>query len=363
MTKIKILGQCFFLMFALCIASASAQLGIQVVDVMGDSISKGFNAGSAFPCSNGDQESYNWMTSDTHGTNFCGVGTEGVFSVFERMECDAGANLITPFPNHAVSGATLVRDFATQASNVKTYFSSQPSNRLAVVFFGHNDNCSGTVTKVNASCSSTDLDPANYCKTKPEAFERELRKGLDTLMSIGTTRIGVVAPVRVSQLCNFGTKTNCQLSGTCQFLWGTVSICGPLTRDCSATRIMDTYSTMKIYRDIIKAVTEEYETIRPGQASQIVFIGGQTVGGGVRAAGTTFVYSDGPWFYRFSSEQISCCDCFHPSGLGQDTLARLLKNGLTCSRLNPCCRDTGNPLGDGKCSTRQYKRTFYRGLL
>ena len=355
-----ILAACLSLAFA---ATDLAQLGIQAIDITGDSISKGFNAGNAFPCSNGDQETYNWLTSDTHGSAFCTAGSEGVFSVFERMECDAGANLFAPLPNHAVSGATLVHDFLTQAGNVKNYLATQPVQRMAVVFLGHNDNCSGTITKSNTSCSSTDLDPANYCKTKPDTFERELRKGLDVLMSIGNTRVGVVSPVRVSQLCNFGSKSNCQIGGTCQFLWGNVSICGSLTRDCSSTRIIDSYTTLKVYHDVLTSVEAEYAAIPIGGMSAIVMIGGETVGGGVKAAGTTFVFSDGPWFYRFSSEHISCCDCFHPSGLGQDTLARLLKNGLSCSRLNPCCKDTGDALSDGSCATVDRKRSYYRGLF
>jgi hypothetical protein len=344
-------------------ASTRAQLGIQAVDISGDSISKGFNAGNAFPCSNGDQETYNWMTSDTHGASFCGVGSENVFSVFEQMECDAGMNLIAPLPNHAASGATMVADFVSQAGSIRTYLSAQPATRLAAVFLGHNDSCSGSVTKVNASCSGSDLDPNNYCKTTPDAFERELRKGLDILMSIGDTRIGVISPIRVSQLCNFGTKSNCQIGSSCQFLWGNINICPSLTRDCSSARIMDTYTAMKSYHDIIKRVTEEYGTIRDGGRSPVVMIGGQIVGGGVKAFGTVFAYSDVPWFYRFSSAQISCCDCFHPSGLGQDVLARLLKNGLFCTRANPCCKDTGDTLADGKCATLNYRQTHHQGIF
>jgi hypothetical protein len=344
-------------------ASTFAQLGIQAIDVAGDSISKGFNASSAFPCSNADQETYNWLTSDTHGTNLCGAGNEGVFSVRERMECSTGANIIAAQPNHAASGATLVRDFNTQASNVRTYLMSQPADRLAVVFLGHNDNCGGTITKTNTSCASPDLDPANYCKTRPDSFERELRKGLDILMSIGNTRIGVLAPVRVSQLCNFGTKTNCQLAGTCQALWGAVNICGSLTRDCSSTRIVDSYSTMRSYRDILNAVSADYAAIPDFGSSPIVTIGGETVGGALKAAGTVFAYSDGPWYYRFNADQLSCCDCFHPSAIGQNMLARLLKDGLACSRLNPCCKDTGDLLSDGKCSRSQRKNTYYAGLF
>jgi len=354
---------CAALLAACFAAAASAQLTIQAIDVTGDSISKGFNARSAAPCSNGDQETYNWLSSDTHGAAFCSAGGEGVFSILEQIECEAGTNILAASPNHAVSGATLVRDFVSQAGNVRTYLAAQPATRLAVVFLGHNDNCSGNAAKVNASCSNSDLDPANYCRTRPDSFEREVRKGLDILMSVSDTRIGVLSPVRVSQLCNFGNKANCQFAGSCQFLWGFVNICAPLTRDCSTTRIVDTYTTLKIYHDILKNVTTEYAAIPPGGMSRIVMIGGQTVGGGVRAAGTEFVFSDGPWYYRFNADQISCCDCFHPSATGQNTLAKLAKSGLACSRINPCCKDTGDPLSDGKCMTRERKRIYYQGLL
>lgn len=343
--------------------AARAQINVSVVDVMGDSISKGFNASSASPCSNGDQENYNWLTSDTHGGALCSTGPENVFSVFERMECDLSTQLIAPSTNHAFSGATLVRDLVTQAGNVKTYLQSVPAQRMAVVFIGHNDSCSGTIAKTNASCSNSDLDPANYCRTRPDSFERELRKGLDILITTGDTRIAVVAPVRVSQLCNFGGKSNCQLGGSCSLLWSLVNICGSLTRGCSATRVIDTYNTMSRYRDILKNVTAEYEAVAVGDASPTIMIGGATVGGAIKAAGTTFGYSDAPWFYRFSIEQLSCCDCFHPSASGQDALARLLSTGLTCSRRNPCCRDTGDPLNDGKCLTTNRKATYYRGLF
>jgi hypothetical protein len=120
---------------------------------------------------------------------------------------------------------------------------------------------------------------------------------------------------------------------------------------------------MKTYHDILKAVTEEYAAIPDFGSSQVIMIGGQTVGGGVKAAGTIFTYSDAPWYYRFTADQLSCCDCFHPSALGQDTLGRLMKVGLTCSRLSPCCKDTGDALTDGRCSTLTRKSTFYRGLL
>ncbi len=103
-------GLAQFVLLLLLAISVSAQLGIQAVDVSGDSISKGFNASSASPCSNGDQENYNWITSDTHGFSFCSAGSENVFSIFEQMECDAGMSLFAPAPNHAASGATMASD-------------------------------------------------------------------------------------------------------------------------------------------------------------------------------------------------------------------------------------------------------------
>ncbi|MGI8641179.1 MAG: SGNH/GDSL hydrolase family protein [Pyrinomonadaceae bacterium] len=341
---------------------ADAQLNIQAIDVAGDSISKGVNAGGA-PCANADQEQYNWITGDTHGVNFCSAGSENVYSVLERLECDYQTNIFTALPNHAASGARMLSDFLAQAGNIKTYLNSQPAPRMAAVFLGHNDNCSGTITKTNASCSNSDLDPNNYCRTKNDAFEREFRKGLEVLMSIPNTRIAVAAPVRVSQLCNFQNKANCQAPISCQVLWSNVNICGSLTQDCSPARIADTYKTMKAYRDILKNVTAEYAAIADGGTSRVVTIGGEIIGGGIKASGAAFIYSDAAWRYRFNADQLSCCDCFHPSAIGQDKLAQIMKNGLTCSPIQPCCRDTGDPLVDGKCSRRELKRISYNGLF
>lgn len=357
---------CVFLCLAFLLVfsfQAEAQLNIRAIDVAGDSISKGFNAGSQFPCANTDQEQFNWITGDTHAGNFCSAGSENVFSVLERLECDYGTDIFKAFPNHAASGARMLDDFLPQATNIKTYLNAQFAPRMAAVFLGHNDNCSGTVTKINASCSNPDLDPNNYCRTKAEVFEREFRKGLEILMTISNTRIAVAAPVRVSQLCNLGGKTNCQVPATCQFLWNNVNICASLTKDCSPARIADTYTTMKAYRDILKSVTAEYALISDGAVSRVVTVGGETVGGAAKAAGTAFIYSDAAWQYRFKAEQLSCCDCFHPSAVGQDQLGRMMKNGLSCSRIQPCCKETGDPLTDGKCARTEVKRVYYNGFF
>lgn len=342
--------------------TANAQLTIQAIDVAGDSISKGFNASSAFPCSNGDQEQYNWFTSDTHGTNLCGRGSENVYSFAERLECEYGMNIVAKNPNSAASGARLLSDFVNQANSIRTFLNAQTGQRLAAVFLGHNDGCSTTLTKTNASCATTDQDTNNYCRTKNDAFEREFRKGLDILITTSNTRIGVMSPVRVSQLCNFGSKTNCQIGGSCQFLWNNVNICGSLTRGCSNAQVVDAFNTMKGFREILMRVTAEYSAIPVGGTSPVIMIGGQMVGGATRAAGTSFVYSDAAWNYKFNSEQLSCCDCFHPSAIGQDTLAQMAKIGVSCSKTAPCCRDTGDDLTDGKCERTERKRKYYNGL-
>lgn len=360
--KIKRILTASFCLIALSVSSLG-QLNIRAIDVAGDSISKGYNAQSSSPCPNGDQEQYNWITSKTNGTANCALGAEGVFSVRERLECSLGTSIAGSNPNSARSGAQMLTDFLIQSNSIKSYLLTQNSPRLAAVFMGHNDSCAGTITKTNASCPSADQDPNNYCRTKPGSFEREFRKGMDILMSVSDTRIGVMAPVRVSQLCNFGSKSNCQLGGTCGLLWSLTNICGSLTRDCSDTRVTDNYNTMKVFRDILKNVSAEYAAIPEGGTSPVVIVGGEMVGGGIKAAGTHFVYSDAPWFYRFSSNQLSCCDCFHPSALGQDKIGELITEGMTCSVLTPCCRDTGNPVIDGKCTRREVKRIHYKGLF
>ncbi len=92
-------------------------------------------------------------------------------------------------------------------------------------------------------------------------------------------------------------------------------------------------------------------------------VGGETVGGTAKAAGTLFVYSDAAWQFRFKSAQLSCCDCFHPSAAGQDQLGRIMKNGLSCSPIQACCKETGDPLIDGKCARTEVKRVYYKGFF
>jgi hypothetical protein len=348
---------------------------IATVDVSGDSICKAFNGRGAFPCPNRDQEQFNWATSDTHGTDFCSAGPEGVYSHAERIECARGSAVVSANPNHARSGADMLTDFVDQAVAIRDYISTQPAPRYVPVLLGHNDVCGGTVLKYHASCPrGSDQDPTNYCRTRPAAFERELRKGLDVLITIPDTRIGVAAMVRVSQLCNLGSKLSCQTFTSCRDLWAAAAytgwifgsdngICGSLTVNCSDRRLIDAYLTAKAYRDVTERVAAEYALVAPGAPSPVVTVAGETVGGAVKASGVSVLYSDVAWRFRFGPAHLNCCDCFHPSPAGQNAASRVLFEGLTCTPSQPCCHDTGDPLTDARCAEVDTDGTFYPGFF
>jgi hypothetical protein len=348
---------------------------IATMDVSGDSISKAFNGKGSFPCANKDQEQYNWATSDTNGLNFCAPGPEGVYSQAERIECLRGSVINRAVPNHAESGAQMLLDFVDQATAIRNYLLAQPAPRYVPVLLGHNDVCGGKVVKFLPGCEhGSDQDPANYCRTRPDAYERELRKGLDILITVPDTRIGMAAMVRVSQLCNHGNKQNCQVFLKCSKVWTAAAytgwifgsdngICGSLTLDCSAQRLIDTYATARAYRDVTEAVTAEYAAIPPGGTSPVVTIAGQTVGGATKADGVVVAYSDAAWRVRFPAALLNCCDCFHPSPLGQHVGAAALFYGLTCTPQTPCCKDTGDLLDEATCATADTTGTYYPGFF
>jgi hypothetical protein len=351
---------------------------LNAMDAAGDSITKAFNAQSAALCPYDDQEFLNWATSDTHGTEFCSAGREGVFSQAERVECRKGANLVLAAPNSADSGAQMLKDFVEQATQIKAFLSAQPAPRYTTVWLGHNDVCAGDIDKVRSSCErGSDQDPNNHCRTTPAAFEREFRKGLDMLITVPDLKIGVASLVRVSQLCNHEDKKPCifgSLLESCEDVWETTSlggpvwgldhgICGSLTKNCSDQRIIDAYETATAYHDILANVTAEYASISEGEASNVLVIGGHGVGGATKAVGVLLAFSDAPWVYKFKSAELSCCDCFHPSIAGQHNASRILFDGFTCSSIDVCCADAGHALDNGLCTVEDTSGRFYPGLF
>src|SRR5438128_3918251 len=135
--------------------SVRATVLADAISVSGDSISRGFNANTS-SCNYGDNVSRSWATGDDHGTAYCSAGPTGTYSHAERLECAAGTD-ITNF-NDARTGATMLGDFATQATTIGTNLSSSPGPRYVPVFMGHNDACTHTASKTGNSCSG-DFDP------------------------------------------------------------------------------------------------------------------------------------------------------------------------------------------------------------
>jgi hypothetical protein len=269
----------------------------------------------------------------------------------------------------------MLTDFVNQANSVYARLMAQPAPRYVPILLGTDDVCGGTVFKYNLSCPrGSDQDRNNYCRTTAAAFEREVRKGLDILMAIPDTHIGIGSMVRVSQLCNHSGKTNCQTFTSCRDLWRTAAyfgwvfgqssgLCASLTSSCADTRIADAYRMAKTYRDVLVRVASEYASIAPGEQSQVVLVGGETVGGGFKSESVSIAYSDAPWRYRIRSADVSCCDCFHPSGAGQNAASEMLFDGLTCTPERPCCADTADPVASGRCTVTITDGSYVPGLF
>jgi cysteine-rich repeat protein len=339
--------------------SALASVLAESVSVSGDSISRGFDANTS-SCNYGDNVTRNFSTGDDHGASFCSAGSTGTLSHAERLECAKGGD-VTNF-NDAESGATMVGDFAAQATNIKLHLSAALSPRYVPVFMGHNDACTNTTSKTGNGCGG-DSDPNNYCRATNAAFEREFRHGLDQLIQIPSVRILVLATVRASELCNFGSKSACGiagLGGSCQTLWRTLDIvfgsggvCASLTTDCSDQRRIDMYNTLVGYNAILESVTAEYAAIPSG---------GLSATGGVKAPDVQMRFERSPFYYQFASNDVSCCDCFHPSDLGQQKLAEASWSGVQCSTTVPCCATSGDPLVDAKCALVDTTSVFPGGF-
>jgi cysteine-rich repeat protein len=333
--------------------AATGALLADSMSVSGDSISRGFDANTS-ACNYGDNVSRNWATGDDHGSNYCAAaGT--TFSHAERLECAKGGD-ITNF-NHAASGADMLSDFFNQSQAIKLALAAAPGPHYVPVFMGHNDICTNTTSKTGNSCSGDD-DPNNYCRTTNAAFEREFRRGMDQLIQIPSSRIGVSALVRVSELCNFTGKSGCGLIffGNCQDVWGLVDICASLTVDCSNQRRLDAYNTAVGYNEILERVTNEYIAIPSG---------GLSATGATKAPDVQIRYSEGAFNFKFSSGDVSCCDCFHPSDVGQSKISQFGWDGLQCSASTPCCGTSGDPLTDARCdvvdTTTFYPSGFWPG--
>lgn len=319
---------------------------------IGDSMTQAFNANAA--CRFDDQPSFSWATNQTA---FCGAGDK-TYSISERASCATGAFSIVPTRSFAISGQSMTEG-AAQATHAKAWARSQPAPRLVTVLLGHNDICQAGPDNVVDSCSFADKDPNNYCRTTTFDYEKNFRQMLDILVTIPRGQIGIVHPVRVSQLCNFAhdvIRTVLFVDTTCQGLWTnlrTVSdfvlgegngVCRSITEDCSQARIEDAYNTWLAYRKIVNRVVKQYNRYAAG--ATIPFSVKFGTGNVVRAKGVRIRTTNALGNYKIpftnaaGNNMVSTCDCYHPSDDAQNQIAENVWNGVTCSPTTPCCDDS-----------------------
>lgn len=331
------------------------------VTVVGDSVTRAFNANDG--CNFSDQPNLSWATNETA---WCGSGDADI-SVAERASCAAGYTL--PAANFAVSGQSMTEARA-QATNARNWALGQASPRVVMMLLGHNDICQANVNKYPGACGSADKDPNNYCRTTNFAYEKNFRQALDVLVTIPNAFIGIVHPVRVSQLCNFAHQVIIETffsKTTCQGLWSNLrsvsnfvlgdgnGVCRSLTEDCSQARVEDAYTTWVNYRNILERVVAEYNGY--GAGATIPYNATFGTGNVVRAAGVQIGTSNAIGNYKIpfkapnGQKMVSNCDCYHPSDDGQNQLGFNVWKGVTCSTTSPCCND--NVAGDS---------TYNRGL-
>lgn len=342
---------------ALAPTRAAAGLVADSISVSGDSISRAFNANTG-NCNYGDNPARSWATGVDHGSNLCSAGGDGTYSHAERLECLKGASIVEF--NDSVSGGDMLSDFKDQATSIRENLSASAGPRNVLVLMGHNDACTNEPSRTGNSCSG-DRNPNNYCRTTNAAFEREFRRGMDQLIRIPNARVQVLALIRISQLCNFTGKSSCGLGfglscnnvwqtlGAANSVFGSNGVCLSLTSDCSNQRRIDMYDTLVGYNQILSRVTAEYAAIP---------VGGTSATGATKAEDVEIRYRDGSFNIKLSSSDLSCCDCFHPSDVGHQKLARYAWDGFQCSSGSPCCGSSGTSLGDANCSASD-TTTFY----
>jgi hypothetical protein len=281
----------------------------------GDSLSMGFNTvRNGLPNNQTGEPRGSCLNIDQPDRSFASVLTSTICpppesllvrSFAQSQFCAGGVPMNVA--NAARTGATMLRDWKNQAeaiANDPNFLTAKPNDRKQVILFmGHNDICGGLVDKINPSCSNTDKDPNGYCRTYVEAFEREFRNGLESLVSKPNTTIGVLAPTRVSQLCKAKDLNMCQPllffpnDNSCSNAWrskigGGNGICISLTQDCSESRIKDAYLQLKRYRDVLQSVSAEYNHLKVGESTKLFTFNGKTVGGAKKADGFNLIYSD-----------------------------------------------------------------------
>jgi hypothetical protein len=113
------------------------------------------------------------------------------------------------------------------------------------------------------------------------------------------------------------------------------------------------YNTIVAYNGVLRRVTAEYAAIPEGSRSST---------GAVKASDVLIRFTEASFYAKFNEDYVSCCDCFHPNLDGQSVVAATLWDGLQCSRENPCCATTGDPLTDATCERIDTQSAYAGGF-
>jgi cysteine-rich repeat protein len=82
----------------------------------------------------------------------------------------------------------------------------------------------------------------------------------------------------------------------------------------------------------------------------------------MKAEDVALRYIAAPFHYRVEPDDLSCCDCFHPSDTGQRNLAQFTWDGITCSDATPCCAPSDDPVVTARCDERDVTSTYPGGF-
>jgi lysophospholipase L1-like esterase len=165
--------------------------------------------------------------------------------------------------------------------------------QYVTVFMGHNDVCGNHFTDI----------PTN------EKFEADFRAGMENLktgLPAGAT-IYVVGIVDIYQLWQIARDKKALGIVDCEVLWATTLLdlfpCGTMLNPLIGEPGRQLTRDRNIaFNDILERVTKEFN---------------------VNDSDHHYYYTDKTFEYRYSENQVSDIDCFHPSARGQKDLSKL----------------------------------------
>lgn len=281
------MGRALLLMLALALVLSLAtaayakdpQLVPRRLSSTGDSISAGIdveyygqNANASWV--NGYYGFWEWL-----------FGLTNVKSHNQRITANWGSSGRANYMD-AVSGADMF-DFplqTSQAAGQNAYY--------VTVFMGHNDVCQNTFAEIPSD----------------EVFEGQFRAGMENLkngLPNGAT-VYVLAIVDIKNLYEVAQDKYALGIVDCEVLWATSLIhlfpCGTMLNplNSEADRLY-TQGRNIAFNNILETVTAEYNANDPHHY---------------------YYFTDLPFVYPFTEDDVSNLDCFHPSAQGQKTLSR-----------------------------------------